>query len=176
MLSPEELAEAKARYALWAEGNPHAGDPLLAFLAGWQICDTPAEYPGINTSPQDRLTRLCDIAVKAIRASGEGIAQPQLVMMLQDGKEGAIEVSGYRDSLAALPDLIRHTNQLLKAHGIDLNEIFADVDIGKLFETGAPSAFKRREAPDAFKDRQAIVPPIDRHIRRLLAAKRQQPT
>ena len=149
MLDEEELTEAKAAFHRWAEHNPHWTDPELAFLAGYQIGAEPVEHPGISIDPQDRLTRLCDIAAKAISRNKLGGKGVKLVLMLQDGKEGGIEISGYHDSAEGIVDLIGHTFQLMRAHNLDPDEIwrvatktFRSVTQGT--SVNAPAAFRRR--------------------------------
>jgi len=123
-LDPEELQEAEEHFQRWSEHNPIWTDSKAAFIAAWDIVSQPVDHPGTTTTPQDRVTRLCDIAAKAIRNAKEGGKGIKLILMVQDDHDAGIEVSGYRDSEDALVDLLVHVKGLLKAHEIDVNAVF----------------------------------------------------
>jgi len=140
ILDDDDLKEAKEAFQRWAEHNPHWTDPLTCFLAGFQVGAEPKDHPGTDREPSDLATRLCNIAAKAIRKHPEARDEDnvKLIVSVFTSKGAGTEVSGYHDSADAVADLWASLKELLKAHGIDMNEA---IRVGKLT---TPEAFVRR--------------------------------
>lgn len=77
--------------------------------------------------PHDRLTRLCDLMTRALRADPECDTDVRCVVFLTDGKRGGLVTDGYDESdgadLGALVDVVSHLQAIMRANGKDLQVI-----------------------------------------------------
>lgn len=70
--------------------------------------------------PHDRLTRLCDAMIDALRAQPEVSDADRCVIFLTDGDRGGAVLNGYDDDFVAMIDVFMHMRSVFRANGKDL--------------------------------------------------------
>lgn len=69
--------------------------------------------------PHDRLTRMCDTAIRAVESHAERRDGDKCIVFLDDGKRGGIVLHGYDSDLDAMSDLLVHVRAIFRANGMD---------------------------------------------------------
>jgi hypothetical protein len=80
------------------------------------------EHHTLN-DPHDRLTRLCDAAIKAVDAHPECPEDLKFIIMIDDGHQGGIGAHGYEGPGELLINLYEHTKAMFEAHDIPFDVI-----------------------------------------------------
>lgn len=71
--------------------------------------------------PHDRLTRMCDAAIKAFEVHPEHREGDKCIVFLDDGKRGGLVLHGYEKDTEAMVDLLMHLRAIFHANGKDLH-------------------------------------------------------
>lgn len=82
-----------------------------------------------SEEPNDRLTRLCDAMSRAYEAHPEQ-GEEKVIIFMQDGNRGGLELIGYDDDSEAVTDLIVHLAAILKTNGLTLQLVPVPVGHG----------------------------------------------
>jgi len=67
--------------------------------------------------PHDRLTGLCDVMTKALRADPGCDDAVKCAVFLQDGDRGGLVLDGYENDVDAIADLFMHLKAIFEANG-----------------------------------------------------------
>lgn len=67
--------------------------------------------------PHDRLTRLCDVMTRALEADPEYRDGDKVIVFLDDGDRGGIQLFGYESDVDAMADLLTHLKAIFEANG-----------------------------------------------------------
>lgn len=73
-----------------------------------------------TADPHDRLTRMCDEAIRAFETHPEHREDDKCIIFLDDGKRGGIVLHGYDDDTDAMVDLFMHLRAIFRANGKEL--------------------------------------------------------
>ena len=74
-----------------------------------------------STTPQDRLTRICDDMIATFNTNAEKRENDRAIVFLVDEIKGGIGLAGYEDDTEALLDLIIHLRAIFRARGQDIH-------------------------------------------------------
>ena len=77
--------------------------------------------PTKSTTPQDRLTRICNDMIATFNQHGEKRDTDRAIVFLVDETKGGIGIAGYEDESEALVDLMVHLRAIFQAHGQELH-------------------------------------------------------
>ena len=78
--------------------------------------------------PHDRLTRMCDAALRAYEEHPEHGEQDRCIIFMDDGEEGGLVISGYDEDTEAMANLLRHLQAMFAASGMKLDLMSLDDD------------------------------------------------
>lgn len=70
--------------------------------------------------PHDRLTRLADVAIRALAADPEYLDGDKVIVFLDNGQRGGLVLHGYDSDADAISDLLLHLRAIFRANGKDL--------------------------------------------------------
>jgi hypothetical protein len=70
--------------------------------------------------PHDRLTRIADAVLDAVRAHPEYRDGDRAIVLLDDGHNGGIGLGGYDEPLDALADVLTHAKALGAVRGLSV--------------------------------------------------------